>query len=180
MAKTNQRYVALLRGINVGGNRKVVMAELRDLFVALGFSDVSTFINSGNVIFGSATAPDQATIETAISDHFGFFVDTLILSGDQLRAIASAIPVEWTNSVEQRSNAIFLFSDVETSDILEKIGYRPEIERMIYVPGAILATISRKNQSKGSLLKLMGTPLYRRLTIRNILTTRKLAEIISQ
>ena len=56
------KYVALLRGVNAGGNRKVPMAELRETFADMDFSDVSTYINSGNVIFSSQSKPSTEAI----------------------------------------------------------------------------------------------------------------------
>lgn len=172
-------YVALLRGINVGGNRKVLMAELRQVFAGIGFTDVVTYINSGNVMFRSDIAPDVTLIQKTMEEYFGFATDTLVLSADQLRAIASAIPSEWENNhTDQKSDVCFLFPDVDSPGMLEDLGVRPEFETVVYVPGAILSNVSRENQSKSSLLKIVGTPLYRRMTVRNVTTVRKLAEFL--
>lgn len=172
------KYVALLRGINVGGNRKVPMAELRHVFENQGFADVSTYINSGNVIFSAAVEPRAADIERAMAEQFGFIVDTLIVSRVKLTSVAQTIPDEWANDAEQKSDVVFLFPDIDTADILATIGYNLTIESMIYLPGAIITNISRNNQPKSSLLRLIGTPLYRRMTIRNVNTVRKLAELV--
>ena len=75
-------YVALLRGINVGGNRKVPMADLKDCFEKLGHTEVKTYINSGNVIFTSETSDIQKlreALENEIEKTFGFFVDVLVI-----------------------------------------------------------------------------------------------------
>ncbi len=172
------KYIALLRGINVGGNRKVPMAELRQLFEDMGYTDVSTYINSGNVIFSAEAEPNVADIERAMAEHFGFAVDTLIISQPKLTSIAEALPNEWTNDTEHKSDVAFLFSGIDKPGILSTIGYNPVVESMIYLPGAIITNISRRNQPKSSLLRLMGTPLYRRMTIRNVNTVRKLARLV--
>lgn len=178
------KYVALLRGINVGGNRKVSMTELKDVFTQLGFDDVATYINSGNVVFSSLSVPDSLAIERALYTTFGFVIETLVLSSQQMVAIAEAIPADWTNDAPrpdksgQKSDVLYLFSDIDKPDIIKSIGHKPEIENMLYVPGAVLANVERINQSKYSLLKLMGTPLYKRMTIRNIKTARKLADLV--
>ncbi|MBP7775200.1 MAG: DUF1697 domain-containing protein [Candidatus Saccharimonadales bacterium] len=171
------KYVALLRGINVGGNRKVPMAELRHVFENRGFADVSTYINSGNVIFSAGIVPRVTDIERAIAKHFGFAVETLVISQAKLASVAKAIPDEWTNDTEQKSDVVFLFPDIDKPDILSTVGYNPAVESMIYLPGVIITNISRNNQPKSSLLKLVGTPLYQRMTIRNVNTVRKLAEL---
>jgi uncharacterized protein (DUF1697 family) len=83
------RQVALLRGINVGGARKVAMTELRELFETLGYDDVETFIQSGNVIF-SADKPSVDDIEAAMLERFGIPVDVIIRTHAELaKTIAS-------------------------------------------------------------------------------------------
>jgi uncharacterized protein (DUF1697 family) len=178
------KYVALVRGINVGGNHRVPKTEFQAVLEGLGFRDVVIYINSGNAVFASDTQPKAADVQAALEKHFGFDIPTLILSADKVKAIAAAIPPEWTNDAPkpdksgQKSDVLYLFDDVNAPDIIEKLGHRPEVETMIYVDGAVLANISRKDQSRYSLLRLMGTPLYRRMTIRNITTAKKLAELV--
>ena len=71
-----------------------------------------------------------------------------------------------------------MFDDVNAPDVLEKLGHKPEVETMYYVDGAVLANITRANQAKGSLQKLVGSKLYSQVTIRNVTTARKLAELV--
>lgn len=172
-------YVALLRRINAGGNRRVPMAELRELFASLGFTDVSTYVNSGNVIFSSTTTPNQTVVENAIENKFGFTVDTLILSADEFLSIANAVPSEWQNDyTDHKSDVCFLFADVDSPDVIDRIAPKSDIETIHYIPGAVLSNVTRQNQPKSSLKRLIGTPLYARMTMRNITTVRKLAELI--
>jgi uncharacterized protein (DUF1697 family) len=173
------RYVALLRGINVGGNRKVPMADLRALFEILGFQDVMTYINSGNVVFSSANRPHREAIESALLDRYGFAIDTLILTADEVRTIAEAIPAEWTNDRQiEKSDVIYLLGDANNSGTLDAMNRLAPSETLIYVDHAILANISREYQSRSSLLKIVGIPLYSQVTIRNVNTARKLAELV--
>ena len=177
------KYVALLRGVNVGGNHRVPKAELKTVLERLGFSDVLVYINSGNAVFTSDHEPTPAEVQGALERHFGFDIPTLVLSADKIRAIAAAIPPGWTNDAPspdksgQKSDVLYLFDEANAPGILQKLGYKPDIETMIYVDGAVLANISRADQSKSSLLKIVGTPLYRQITIRNITTAKKLAEL---
>ncbi len=178
------KYVALLRGVNVGGNHRVPKAEFKAVLEGLGFRDVVIYINSGNAVFTSDHEPQVSDVQVALEKHFGFAIPTLILSGKKIRAIAAAIPESWTNDSPkpdksgQKSDVLYLFDEANTPDILTKLGYKPEVETMIYVDGAVLANITRANQAKYSLLKSMGTPLYRQMTIRNITTAKKLAELV--
>ena len=92
---SSTRYVALLRGINVGGRNKVPMAELRAAFEAAGHTDVTTYIQSGNVLFGSS-AP-RATARGATSSacskrHLGYPIVVVVRSHAQLRAVVAQAP----------------------------------------------------------------------------------------
>jgi uncharacterized protein (DUF1697 family) len=92
---TVSAYVALLRGINVGGHHKVPMAELRQLFAGLGFDDVATYIQSGNVVFSSGArdvAEMTADIERELVKIFGFAAPVVLRSARQLEGVASANP----------------------------------------------------------------------------------------
>lgn len=173
------KYVVLLRGINVGGNRKVPMAQLKLAFMSMHFTEVTTYINSGNVIGSAPFVPDARAIEDELERVFGFVIDVLVLTADELVSVARAIPNEWQNDTAQKSDVVFLFDDADSPAITQTIGYRPEFEAMQYVPHALITNISRQNQPKSSLLKLMGTPLYKRMTIRNVTTVRKLAGLVA-
>lgn len=179
------KYVALLRGVNVGGNHKVPKAEFKEVLEGVGFQDVLIYINSGNAVFSSDDEPKSVDVQAALEAHFGFDIPTLILPGAKVQAIAAAIPPEWTNDSPkpdksgQKSDVLYLFDEVNTPEILETIGYRPEVETMMYIDGAVLANVTRMNQSKYSLLRVVGTPLYRQMTVRNIATAKKLAELVA-
>ncbi len=177
------RYVALLRGVNVGGNHRVPKVEFQQVLEGLGFRDVLIYINSGNAVFTSDDEPKASEVQKALEDHFGFTIPTLVLSGEKIQAIAGAIPPDWTNDSPkpdksgQKSDVLYLFDDINAPDVIEKLSHKPEVETMLYVDGAVLANISRANQMKGSLQKLVGSKLYSKITIRNITTAKKLAEL---
>jgi len=88
-------HVALLRGINVGGRNKVPMADLREVVTSLGHTGVSTYIQSGNVLFSTAeedTAKLAAALESAIEDRFGIWSSVVVLSRDELARVLAANP----------------------------------------------------------------------------------------
>ncbi len=177
------RYVILLRGVNVGGGRRVPKAEFYAVLEGLGFSDIVVYINSGNAVASHEHAPTVAAVCATLELHFGFVIPTLMLSAKKAQAIAAAIPPEWTNDSPRpdksgyKADVLYLFDGANVPTILDQIGYRPEYETMIYVDGAVLAMVSRKNQSRYSLLKVVGTPLYQQMTVRNITTAKKLAAL---
>jgi uncharacterized protein (DUF1697 family) len=87
------RQIALLRGINVGGNKKVAMARLREVFTDdLGLTDVKTYVNSGNVVFGGRKT-SAAKIEKAIADAFGFDVTVVTRTRDEIADVVAANPL---------------------------------------------------------------------------------------
>lgn len=86
-------YAALLRGINVGGHKKVPMGELREIMNGLGWGDVRTYLQSGNAVFRTEDQDPGPTLERAIADHFGFEVPCLLRTSDELRAVAAACPL---------------------------------------------------------------------------------------
>ena len=88
-------YVSLLRGVNVGGNKKVRMADLKALYESLGFNAVTTYVQSGNVIFDAASTDSAgliARMEAAIAAHFGFDVTVLLCTADDLRRVLENNP----------------------------------------------------------------------------------------
>lgn len=159
-------------------------AEFQAVLERQGLRDVVVYINSGNAVAEGDELPSSNAIQRALEHHFGFSIPTLVLSGDHFQRIARQIPDQWTNDPPQpdksgnKSDVLFLFPSANTADILERIGYKPDVETMEYVDGAVITTITRKNQGRGSLQKIAGTALYHDVTIRNINTVRKLAALV--
>ena len=88
------KYIALLRGINVGGHRKVAMKRLKTLFESLGYTNVVTYLNSGNVIFESDTKQEllQAEIPIELKNEFEFEIPTLVKNEQEIKRIATPSP----------------------------------------------------------------------------------------
>jgi uncharacterized protein (DUF1697 family) len=91
-----ENYIAILRGINVSGQKKVNMAELRLLLSNLGLQDLETYIQSGNIVFKADQKVDElaATIKERILNHFGFEVPTLILHADEMDKVIQENPFQ--------------------------------------------------------------------------------------
>jgi len=177
------RYVALLRGINVGGNGKVDMRELKAVFEAAGVSGVRTYINSGNVIFsadGEDTEALTARLEGAIRKHLGLEIRILLRDVGQMRVLVDAVPDTWTNDASMKCDVVFLWPEFDSPALLEELGPRPEIEDALYVPGAIVWRVDRENATRSRLVRMMGTPLYRNVTVRNINTARTLLRMMEE
>lgn len=175
-------YVALLRGINVGGNAKVAMPALKVTFERLGFGSVSTYINSGNVIFQDGRSATELVplIEKAITEDFDLSVRVVLRNLDNMHRLCREIPAEWTNDTAQKTDVLFLWEEIDGPDILKKISIKPEIEHVRYIAGALVWNIARENATRGSGVKLIGTEVYKHMTVRNINTVRKLYELMRQ
>src|SRR5262249_23610191 len=123
-------YLALLRGINVGGKAKVEMARLKLTFEGLGYSSVKTFINSGNVVFnttGISTKNLIANIEAAIEKDFGFHVPTIVRDLPTMEEVIKALPDAWQNDAEQRTDVLFLWEDADYDKVLDELPHKPGI-----------------------------------------------------
>lgn len=173
-------YVALLRGINVGGKSKVEMPRLKKCFEDLGFDNVETYINSGNVIFNCPKSASEivSEIEQAINNEFGLAVSIVLRDQDNIALLCKKIPKDWTNDKIQRTDVMFLWPEIDNADILRTFNYKPDIENVLYVDGAVVWNIGRENVTKGSGVKLIKTDIYKQMTIRNINTVLKLNELM--
>jgi uncharacterized protein (DUF1697 family) len=100
-------YVALLRGVNVGGRGKVAMGELKRTFERLGCSDVTTYINSGNVVFRDRRKP--STLTRLLEDELGRRVAVRSLA--QVQALCDSISQRWTNDGEHKTDVAFLLDE---------------------------------------------------------------------
>ncbi|WP_262694406.1 DUF1697 domain-containing protein [Kordiimonas aquimaris] len=103
-------WIALLRGINVGGNNILPMADLRDLLAGLGYTDPKTYIQSGNCVFGAsgdATSISNA-ISGAIDKQFGFAPSVLMLSADELSAALDANPYKDADNALKTVHLFFI------------------------------------------------------------------------
>ena len=176
-------YVALLRGINVGGKNKVDMKQLKAAFEDAGMTSVRTYINSGNVIFSSSSrsrARLTDLLEDEIARTFGFRVDVLVRDLKSMRAIGKALPQTWVNDATMKCDVMFLWGDVARASVVKELPIKPEIEDVKYVAGALIWRVDRKSVTRSGQMKLVRTPLYKRMTIRNCNTTRKLLELMEQ
>lgn len=169
-------YVALLRGINVGGKAKVPMSELRTLFANAGCGDVETYINSGNVIFNDVRGPKELskTLELRIKKHFGFHVPVIVKHSKDISKLCDHIPTDWTNDLQQKTDVVFLWESVDSPDVLDVLPTRQDIDHVKYIAGTVVWNIDRTNATRSGLHKIIGTEFYSQVTVRNINTVKKL------
>ena len=177
-------YVALLRGINVGGSNLIGMTALKTCFEAQGFRDVSTYIQSGNVLFAAArtsTPALAATIEKALSKTFGYDARVVLRSSEQMQAIVDGAPPAFgKRPTEFRYDVIFLRAPLTADDALTAINPKPGVDRAFPGNGVVYTSrlISKASQSR--LSRIVGTPQYQNMTIRNWNTTTKLLALMQR
>jgi len=174
------RYVAFLRAVNVGGKGIVSMAAIREALVALGLSDVRTYINSGNVIFSTRTSaiqPLTARIEKALEQHTGMAIKVLVTDHKTLKKMVDAIPPSWVDDKTMRTYVLLLWKELDERGILDRLPNKPGIDELRYTPGAVVWRVDRENVGRSHMNRLMGTPLYKKMTIRSANTMRKLNEL---
>ena len=186
MIKPNNKldtYVALLRGINVGGNNIVSMTDLKVCLEELGHQAVRTYINSGNVIFHAAhTTPRrlEAQLEKAFADTFSFPTIIIVRNRKEMAQLIHNIPKEWLKSSDLRCNVMFLRHTIDSADILRGLNPKAGIEEVRYHPGAILWSVQRAALTRSSITKVIMKPIYKEMTLRTVNTAYKIFEIMSE
>jgi uncharacterized protein (DUF1697 family) len=170
-------YVAFLRAVNVGGNSIVSMAAIKEALVALGLSDVRTYINSGNVLFSTRASDIQkltARIEKALERHTGIAIKVLVMDHKALKKMVDAIPADWVDDKTMRTYVLLLWKELDDRTVLERLPINSGVDELKYTPGAVVWRVDRENVGRSHMNKIVGTPLYKKITIRSANTIRKL------
>ena len=175
-----QRYITLLRGINISGKNKIAMPELKQGFAELGFSEVKTCLNSGNVAFSCAEADTcalSARIRAMIKDRFNLDIPVYTLPQERLRELLNNAPDWWgSDNKEIYDNLIFILPPLTFSEVYEELGSpRAEYERIQPLGDVIFWSFSRKDYQKTNWWsKTASAPIGGKLTIRTAGTVKKL------
>ena len=175
-------YVALLRGINVGGSNLIRMPALKACFEAERLQDVATYIQSGNVLFTADRSSQQALtarIEKALSRTFAYEARVVVRSFEQMRRVVQGAPKGFgTQPGVHRYDVIFLKHPLTADEALQSVTAKPGVDR-VYAGEDVLyfsRLIAKATQSQ--LSRIVGKPAYQSMTIRNWNTTRKLLQLM--
>lgn len=178
------RYIALLRGVNVGGKNRVVMATLKERFEHYGFTNVITYLNSGNVIFSSEKTDVLQLInacEQLIEAEFGLRITVMIVPGKELLEALEQVPDWWNRDKESKHNVIFVIAPTTTEEIIASVGtVKAEYEQVAHHERIIFWSAPIKTFSRTRWHKIVGSKLYDSITIRNANTVKKLAELVQK
>lgn len=170
-------FLALLRGINVGGRNRVAMADLRAAFQASGYESVATYIQSGNVMF-RADAPAaslESDIETVLEARLGVPAVVVVRSHRELRAVVNSAPEGFGATPETYySDVMFLKAPLTSDEAMRAVELREGVDKAWPGVGVVYFQRLSGRRTQSRLNKIMGKPEYRQMTIRNWVTTSTL------
>jgi uncharacterized protein (DUF1697 family) len=175
------RYVALLRGINVGGKNLIGMPALKAWFEDQGFTDVVTYIQSGNVVFTSNEKHPAlvARIESELSKAFAYTPTIVLRSRQQLHAVVGGAPAGFgARPALYRYDVIFLRDPLSSSEALESVSTRAGVDLVFEGRGVLYFSRLIRKASQSHLNRLMSMPVYKKMTIRNWNTTTRLLALM--
>ena len=175
------RYAALLRGINVGGKNLISMPALKACFEAQGFTDVVTYIQSGNVVFTAKERSSAvvAQVESELSKAFGYAASVVLRSRQQLRKVVDEAPAGFgVRPALYRYDVVFLKDPLSASEVLEGVATKPGVDRVFAGSGVLYFSRLIEKASQSHLPRLVSMPSYKKMTIRNWNTTTRLLEIM--
>lgn len=176
-------FVALLRGVNVGGNNIISMSSLKASFEKMSFTGVSTYINSGNILF-KAKERDARKLETKIeamlSKEYKLGCKVVVRSFSEMASLIENLPKDWNGDAQWKYNVIFLRHSIDSEKVVESLGAKPEIEKVVYYPGTLLWSARISDMNRTTMQKLSSQKLFQDMTVRNTNTTRKLYELMKK
>lgn len=177
------KYVAFLRAVNVGGKNLMSMAALKACLDQAELANVRTVIQSGNVIFESEEKSARALtkrIESTIAKTLGIESRVVLLTQAQLKAVVAGAPAAWKQPNDLRRNVAFLRPPVAARQVLNVVSVKPGVDtvhagRGVVYMGTVLSAVARSG-----LPKMVGTPVYREMTIRTYGTCQKILALMDQ
>ena len=176
------RYALLVRGINVGGKNKVVMAQLRQELTELGLEKVETYINSGNIFFTSTDPKVRLVekLEAFFAVHYPFIQSFSLLSQEDYEEELKNLPNWWTKDLA-RKDVLFYTESLDVDQVIEKVNSLELEDEVVYFGrlGIFWGKFSEESYSKTAYHKyLLKMPFYRHITIRNAKTFDKIGQIL--
>ena len=177
------KYVLLLRGINVGGKNKVPMADLRNMISSLGYENIITYINSGNILFDSTDNIDIVNVKISqILNLYPFKINKVILTKQEYLEELENLPKWWTDEL-YRKDVLFYSEDMEYSIIKERINSMPLNDENVHFGkrAVFWGKFNEKNYLKTAYHKyLIKESFYKSITIRNGRTFMKIVELLDK
>lgn len=172
------QYLAFLRGINVGGHSLIKMAALKEALEADGFVAVKTYIQSGNV-FVTTGESDPLKVAQAVSarikKHFSLDVKVVVFTKGQWEKVIAEAPKWWGTGEGWKHDIFILLPPYDMEEIMRVIGEpKPDIENIGSGAGVVYGSMEFAKYGRTTLSKIVGTPLYKQMTVRNFNTANKI------
>jgi uncharacterized protein (DUF1697 family) len=179
----NTQYLALLRGINVGGKNIIKMAHLKACFEASKLENVTTYIQSGNVLFETAeTNPAKLVkrVESALSKTFSLYQARIVLcSHEKLRQIVSKAPKGFGRQPQKyRYDVIFLREPLTASQAIKSVKTKQGVDEAYIGPDVLYFSRLTARASQSQLARIVVLPVYKDMTIRNWNTVSKILALM--
>lgn len=161
----------------------IKMSSLKKSFEDLGFAHVSTYINSGNVIFKTEESDVrklESKIEKMLLKEYQLDSRVVIRTLPEMAKLLKSLPSSWGEESDWRHNVMFLRHSIDSKKILADLPVKGDIERLDYRPGALLWSVKATDATRTNLARFGSHKLYREVTVRNLNTTRKLHDLMSK
>ena len=176
------RFALLVRGINVGGKNKVVMAQLRQELTGLGLENVETYINSGNIFFDTSMPRTQLveSLQDFFKKHYPFIQSFSLLSHEDYEKELRNLP-DWWNHEMARKDVLFYTESLDVDQVIEKVNSLELVDEVLHFGklGIFWGKLSEASYSKTAYHKhLLKMPFYHNITIRNANTFDKIGQFL--
>jgi uncharacterized protein (DUF1697 family) len=175
------KYVAFLRGVNVGGKNSVKMSDLKKLFEEKGFRNVTTYINSGNVIFETEEQNKEKVernLEKSILKTLKVNTLVILVSGKELKSIVSGTPKNWRTEKDLRKYIAFIKKPFEAKDVMKEIEAKEGVDFAEEGSGVVYMSTLLSGITKSRFTKLITRNIYKYISNRNYNTVQKLLTLI--
>lgn len=175
------KYILLLRGVNVGGKHKVSMAECKARLAGLGFTGIQSYLNSGNLLFDTADAPERIAdrLRTLFAEHYDFPLPFVLIPAADYLQEAQMLPAWWNTELARR-DVLFFTDEVDRPAMLSSLQSMPLRNEILHI-GKLAVFWGKYDEAE--FLKtayhrlLLRQPYYRQISIRNGNTFDRLAEL---
>jgi uncharacterized protein (DUF1697 family) len=170
-------YLALLRGINVGGNSIIKMADLKQVIEKTGFTSLRTYIQSGNIIFDSSDSNINnivAKLQEALLKNFNFNSGIIVKTYAQLSNIISEVPEDWKTRHDLRCYIVFIREPVSAQDVLSEVELKGGVDFLKAGDGVLYMSTLLSGLTRSRFTRLIQKKVYKDITIRNYNTAQKL------
>jgi uncharacterized protein (DUF1697 family) len=171
------KYVTLLRGINVGGNMIIKMTDLKTAVENCGFTNVSTYIQSGNIIFESNEKDNSiitAKLENGLLQSLNYNSRIVVRTYQQLKTILSNVPADWKKRKDMRCYLAFVKEPATAADVIRELELKEGVDFVKAGEGVVYMSTVLSGLTKSGFTKLINKKVYKDITIRNYNTCQKI------